>query len=69
LAAPVSYPGAKAFSDVVGSTLIQVPLDFSYSFRGVALWLLIVILLSAFGSLWPGLRAARFSVREALAYE
>lgn len=68
-AAPVSYPGARAFSNVVGNTLIQVPLDFTYSVTGVALWLLIVILLSAFGSLWPALRAASVSVREALAYE
>lgn len=69
LAAPASYPGARAFSNVVGSTLIQVPLDFSFSVLGVALWLLIVVLLSALGSLWPALRAVRVSVRDALAYE
>ncbi len=68
-AVPASYPGARAFSNMVGTTLLDVPLSYSYSVTGVALWLLIVILLSALGTLWPALRAARVSVREALAYE
>jgi ABC-type lipoprotein release transport system permease subunit len=33
------------------------------------LWLLIVAVFSALASLWPALRAAQVSVREALAYE
>ncbi len=69
LAVPFSYPGARAFSNMVGDTLVQVPLDFSYSMGGVALWLAIVVMLSALASLWPALRATRISVREALAYE
>jgi ABC-type lipoprotein release transport system permease subunit len=37
--------------------------------NGLVFWLLIVSVLSALASLWPALRAARVSVREALAYE
>ena len=48
---------------------MNVPLDFSYSAGGVALWLAAVTLLSALASLWPALRATRVSVRQALAYE
>ena len=33
------------------------------------MWLIIVIALSAFASLWPALQAARMSVREAVGYE
>jgi putative ABC transport system permease protein len=69
LAVPLSYPGARAFSQVVGRTLMQLPLDFSYSTGGVVLWLGIVVVFSALASLWPALRATRVSVREALAYE
>lgn len=69
LALPLSYPGARLFSNVVGSTLMRFPLDFRYSVVGVLLWLTIVLVLSALASLWPALRAARISVREALAYE
>jgi len=69
LAVPLSYPGARAFSNVVGDTLIELPLDFSYSVCAVVLWLAAVIVLSALASLWPALRATQVSVREALAYE
>ena len=69
LAVPLSYPGARVFSNVIGSTLFQMPLDFDYSIGGGVLWLLVVIALSALASLWPALRATRISVREALAYE
>jgi putative ABC transport system permease protein len=69
LAAPLSYPGARAFSTIVGSTLFQMPLDFDYSMGGMVGWLVIVVILSALASLWPALRATQVSVREALAYE
>jgi putative ABC transport system permease protein len=69
LAAPLSYPGGRAFSDVIGSTLMNIPLDYRYSIGGLLLWLLIVVVLSALASLWPALGATRVSVRESLAYE
>ena len=69
LAVPLSYPGARAFSHMVGITLMELPLDFSYPVGSMALWLVIVVVLSALASLWPALRATRVSVREALAYE
>ena len=69
LATPVSYPGARVFSRVVGIMLFQFPLDFRYPVQAVGLWLAIVVVLSALASLWPALRATRVSVREALAYE
>jgi putative ABC transport system permease protein len=69
LAVPVSYPGALAFSSVVGTAVLELPLDFKFSVDGAVLWLVIVLGLSAVASLWPALRATRVSVREALAYE
>jgi len=68
-AVPLSYPGARLFSTLLGNALMRSPMEFVYSTGGMALWLLIVIVLSALASLWPALRAARVSVREALAYE
>jgi len=68
LAVPFSYPGSLVFNNLVGNTL-QLPLDFDYSIGGMALWLAIVVVLSALASLWPALRATQVSVREALAYE
>jgi putative ABC transport system permease protein len=69
LAAPLSYPGAQVFSRVVGQELLNVPLGFQYSTRGMLLWLALVVALSVLASFWPALRATRVSVREALAYE
>jgi putative ABC transport system permease protein len=66
---PVSYPGAMAFSNVIGSQLIEMALDFKFPMGAVALWLAIILTLSALASLWPALRATKVSVRESLAYE
>ena len=69
IALPLTYPSASVFSDAVGKTLLKAPLDFSYSFEGVVVWLAIVVVLSAMASLWPAVRATQVTVREALAYE
>jgi putative ABC transport system permease protein len=69
LAVPLSYPGALFLSDVLGDSLIRIPLEFTYSIEGVGFWLLAVVVLSVLASLWPAVRATKVSVREALAYE
>jgi putative ABC transport system permease protein len=69
LALPLSYPGARAFSSLVGGTLFELPLDFRYPVNGILLWLGIVAVLSTVASLWPALKATKVSVRVALAYE
>ena len=68
-AVPLSYPGAYVFSNVIGQTLFELPFEFVYSVSGMALWLVIVVVLSTLASLWPALRATQVSVRESLAYE
>ena len=68
-AVPLSYPGGRLFSDMVGKQILGLPLDYAYSWGGVLLWLVIACVLSALASLWPALQATRISVREALAYE
>jgi putative ABC transport system permease protein len=68
-AVPISLPGSRVFSDVLGSAVINFPLEFVYSMNGMILWFVIVVALSALASLWPALRATKVSVREALAYE
>jgi putative ABC transport system permease protein len=69
LALPLSYPGARMFSALIGDIILDMPLQFVYSAGGMVLWLVIVVTLSALASLWPALQAARVSVRQALAYE
>ena len=69
IAVPLSYPGARAFSDLIGNTIFELPLDFNFSLFGLVSWLIIIVVLSALASLWPAIRATQVSVRESLAYE
>jgi len=69
LAAPLSYPAARVFGDVIGQAVFAMPLNFVYAADGLLLWLLIVSVLSALASFWPALQATKVSVRESLAYE
>ncbi|MCP4543897.1 MAG: ABC transporter permease [Chloroflexi bacterium] len=69
LVVPLSYPGAYAFSNMIGQTLFDLPFEFVYSINGMGLWLVIVVVLSTLASLLPALRATKISVRESLAYE
>jgi putative ABC transport system permease protein len=69
IAVPLSYPVARIFCDVLGKTMFQMPLDFTYPMSAMGLWLIIVVVLSALASLWPALNATQISVRETLAYE
>jgi putative ABC transport system permease protein len=69
LAVPLSYPGARVFSDTVGMVSFGSPYDFEYSYASAAIWLVLVVALSALSSVGAAWRATRVSVREALAYE
>lgn len=48
---------------------ITIPLTYQFSWAGVGLWLVVVAGISAVASLLPASRAARVSVRDAIAYE
>jgi putative ABC transport system permease protein len=52
-----------------GMMFFNVPLEFSYSLLGMAVWLGLVILFAAGASLIPAFDASRSPVQEALAYE
>jgi len=65
----LAYPLTQALSQVVGATMLGVPLTFAYSTTGVWVWLVIVTVLSALASLIPARNASHLTVREVLAYE
>jgi putative ABC transport system permease protein len=64
LAAPVSY----VLETVTGRMFFRVPLDFTVSAGAAALWLGLVVVLASASSLYPAWRAARLTVREAIAH-
>jgi putative ABC transport system permease protein len=64
LAAPASY----VLESVTGRIFFRAPLDFFVSAAAAGIWLALVVVLASLCSTYPALRAARLTVREALAY-
>ena len=69
IATPLSFAMSAGFATLLGIAIFERPIPFSFDPRGVGIWLGIAIVISTFASLLPARRAARISVREALAYE
>lgn len=53
---------------IIGSLFLPVSLPFQISLPGVVIWVIVVVLGAALATLAPASRAARLTVREALAY-
>ncbi|HEV2836133.1 MAG TPA: FtsX-like permease family protein, partial [Pyrinomonadaceae bacterium] len=69
IAALLAWPVSKAIGDMLVGMLFRSGLDFTFEPRGLVIWLLVSIGLSAVASFLPAWRASRATVREALAYE
>ena len=69
IAALLAWPVSKAIGDSFVKMLFHSGLDFTFEPRGLLIWLLVSIGLSALASFLPAWRASRITVREALAYE
>ncbi|MCP4423948.1 MAG: ABC transporter permease, partial [Chloroflexi bacterium] len=68
MAIPLSLVVSHPMSRVLGQTILDVDLDFAFSYVGVAIWLVAILCISVLASLIPAHNAARISVRESLAY-
>jgi putative ABC transport system permease protein len=65
LAIPITF----ALDAATGQMFVQSALDFFMSPAAVAGWLLLAVILAAISSFHPARRAARLTIREAIAYE
>jgi putative ABC transport system permease protein len=65
----LSYPLGNLLSGGVGMAFVGLWIRYVFSYEGVWMWFLIVIVISTLASLAPARRASSISVREALAYE
>lgn len=64
----LAVPVTAVLDQVAGRIFIKTPLDFFMSPRAAAIWFLLVVVIAALSSFHPARRAARLTVREALAY-
>ena len=69
LAVVLSIPFTYLLSTIVSVALFQSPIDIVFTYTGYAIWLGLVLALSAIASILPALNAARLTIREVLAYE
>jgi putative ABC transport system permease protein len=69
LAVLLSIPFTYLLSTIVSLAIFQSPIDVIFTVSGYAIWLGLVLLLSALASIMPARNAARLTIREVLAYE
>jgi len=68
IAVVISLIASPPLAGAMGQTIFKMPLDYRYNWQAVAMWLLIVLLLSTLASIIPARHATRISVRDSLAY-
>ncbi len=69
LAIVLSIPFTYLLSTIVSLAVFQTPIDVVFTYSGYAIWLGLVLALSALASILPARNAARLTIREVLAYE
>ncbi|MGZ9235096.1 MAG: ABC transporter permease [Anaerolineales bacterium] len=69
LAVLLSIPFTYLLSTIVSLAVFQTPIDVVFTYTGYAIWLGLVLALSALASILPARNAARLTIREVLAYE
>lgn len=69
LAVVLSIPFTYLLSTIVSLAVFQTPIDVVFTHTGYAIWLGLVLALSALASILPARNAARLTIREVLAYE
>ena len=69
LAVPLAVPLTLALDRIMGNTLLGSPLTFAFSAGAALGWLGLVVVIGVVACWLPAERAARMTVREAVAYE
>jgi putative ABC transport system permease protein len=69
LAVVLSIPFTYLLSTIVSVAIFESPITVVFTYMGYAIWLALVLVLSALASILPARNAARLTIREVLAYE
>jgi putative ABC transport system permease protein len=65
----ISGPSSASLAGAVIYTILSTDLTFRYSFLGLGIWLVLIVLIGIFSSLAPAQNAVMLTVREVLDYE
>lgn len=69
LAMILAFPLTSVVANVSGQIFLEAPLAVTYSWQGMAIWLGIVVVMTAVASSIPALQATELPVNQVLAYE
>jgi len=69
LGALLSVPITYLLSSIISTAIFDSQIAVHFTYQGFAIWLLVVLALSAVASVLPARNAARLTIREVLAYE
>jgi putative ABC transport system permease protein len=65
----LSIPLGLILCTAMGAAMLNTPLTFTFSWAGVGIWLLLVLMVASLASFSPARNAVRLTVREVLAYD
>ena len=65
----LAFPISKLLSDSITQAIFGAPSQLGVTATGFIIWLVAVVVLSAFASILPARNATRLTIREVLAYE
>jgi putative ABC transport system permease protein len=65
----LSFPITYLLSYIISAAIFNSQIAVHFTYQGFAIWLLVVLALSAVASILPARNAARLTIREVLAYE
>jgi putative ABC transport system permease protein len=69
LGAILSFPFTYMLANIVSVAIFNSPIAVHFTWLGFAVWLAVVLVLSALASVLPARSAASLTIREVLAYE
>ena len=69
IGAALSFPITYLLSYIISAAIFESQIAVHFTVTGFAIWLLVVLALSALASVLPARNAARLTIREVLAYE
>jgi putative ABC transport system permease protein len=69
LGTALAVPISRVLGTAVGVSLMSTPLAVTFAGDGFAIWLVVVLVLSALASILPARNASRITIRDALVYE
>ena len=69
IALPLSFPISRLLLGIISTSMGIGTIPMAFTVQGMAIWLGVVLVLTALASLWPARNAARLTIREVLAYE